>query len=215
MNKSYVKLKKLEKELNKRQISAINTKEKILKATKKLMSKKSLEDVTIDEITNLAKVAKGSFYVYFKDKLEAVSELNKSDFYKLDEIVNAKKNKTIIEKLEYYAYEFLKRIEGAGIETCRNWIRANVKPYIRKELNNKTKFDYDYNAIIKILKYAVQNNELKKDAPIEEIALYINAELYGLMISWCMTDGKIKGSNKIKLTFNYFVSKYLNDFIKK
>ncbi|MFT3756483.1 MAG: helix-turn-helix domain-containing protein [Pseudoxanthomonas sp.] len=41
----------------------------------KLFLERGLEDVTIDEITREAGVAKGSFYRYFKDKEELVRAL--------------------------------------------------------------------------------------------------------------------------------------------
>ena len=44
--------------------------------------------------------------------------------------------------------------------------------------------------------FAVNREELKAHTPVNDIALFINAQLYGLMIAWCMTDGLVKGSEK-------------------
>lgn len=58
------------------------------------------------------------------------------------------------------------------------------------------KYLYDYRAMQAILNEAVRRGELKADLPLDELALYFNAQLYGLMIAWCMTDGEVKGSEK-------------------
>ena len=47
-----------------------------------------------------------------------------------------------------------------------------------------------------ILDEGIKRGELSDDTPIDDLALYINAQLYGLMIAWCMTDGKMIGSKQ-------------------
>ena len=37
---------------------------------------------------------------------------------------------------------------------------------------------------------------LKAETPVDELALFINAELYGLMLAWCMSDGAVVGSSR-------------------
>ena len=43
-----------------------------------------------------------------------------------------------------------------------------------------------------ILDEDIKRGELSDDTPIDDLALYINTQLYGLMIAWCMTDGSSK-----------------------
>jgi hypothetical protein len=47
-----------------------------------------------------------------------------------------------------------------------------------------------------ILDEGVKRGELSDDSPVEELALFINAQLYGLMVAWCMTDGIMIGSEQ-------------------
>ena len=206
----------IKKELNKRQISAIKTKEKIIAASKKILSSKKFEEASIDDIVKLAGVAKGSFYVYFKHKEDVLWEINKTDFYNLAEIVSNNKKLSILERVEKYSIDFLKRIENAGIELCRSWIKNNLDYNVIKEppFNNKTKFEYDINAIKYILDVGIEDKLLKKETPTYDIALYINAELYGLMILWCMSNGKIIGSKVIKTDFIIFIENNLIKYIK-
>ena len=59
-----------------------------------------------------------------------------------------------------------------------------------------TKYRYDDQTMRSILQEAVTRGELRSDAPLDDLALLINTQLYGLMVAWCMTDGQIKGSEQ-------------------
>ena len=187
----------LEKKMTNRQARAVETRKKIVQAAKTLIAEKGFEDTSIDDIVGVAGVSIGSFYTYFKRKEDVVEELNKTDFYRLAEIVNGMKDKDILDRLRYYCEHFLGDIEETGIEICRQWIRNNLSP------NNMllggeeiTKYRYDYRAMQSILQEAVKREELKAELPVDELALYFNAQLYGLMVAWCMTDGEVQGAEK-------------------
>ena len=52
--------------MGKREDQALQTKNKIIEAAKKLIIENGFDNVSVDDITKLAGVAKGSYYVYFK-----------------------------------------------------------------------------------------------------------------------------------------------------
>ena len=54
------------------------------------------------------------------------------------------------------------------------------------------KWFYDFEMLKNILEDAIKNKELKKDTKIELLAHIIICELYGMMICWCMSDGKFE-----------------------
>lgn len=126
-----------------------------------------------------------------------MEELNRIDFYRLAEIVNSMEDKDILERLRYYCRKFLGDIEETGIEICRQWVRNNISPTNMLLGGEKiTKYNYDYLAMKSILSEAVKRRELESELPVDDIALFINAQLYGLMVIWCMTDSGVKGSEK-------------------
>lgn len=187
----------LEKKMTNRQLKAVETRKKILKAAKVLIAEKGFEDTSIGDVVQRAGVSTGSFYTYFKKKEDVVEELNQTDFYRLAEIANGMEDRDILERLRYYCGYFLGDIEETGIEICRQWLKNNLTP------NNMllggeeiTKYRYDYRAMQEVLNEAVKRGELKVDTPVDDLALLINAQLYGLMVIWCMTDGEVKGSEK-------------------
>ena len=187
----------MEKKEKVRQVRAAETRRKIVAAAKKLITEKGFESVAIEDIAKEAGVSTGSFYTYFKKKEDVIEELNQSDFLLLAKTVNEIRDKELNERLKYYCREFLAEIERVGIEICRQWIRNNIMP-VEMEIEGKmtTKYDHDYLAMRSLLDEGIRRGELSEDVPVDNLALYINAELYGLMVAWCMMDGIMIGSEQ-------------------
>jgi len=59
-----------------------------------------------------------------------------------------------------------------------------------------TKYAFDVRALQSILREGVKQGLLKAETPAEELALFINCELYGLMLAWCMSEGAVVGSTR-------------------
>ena len=187
----------MDKKMTNRQIRAVETRNKIIEAAKVLIAKKGFDATSIDDIVKEAGVSTGSFYTYFKKKEDVVEELNRTDFYRLAEIVNGMQDKDILERLRYYCRNFLGDIEKTGIEICRQWVRNNLSPAnMLFDGEKMTKYKYDYRAMQSVLEEAVKRGELRDDLPVDDLALLINAQLYGLMVAWCMTDSEVMGSEK-------------------
>jgi AcrR family transcriptional regulator len=180
-----------------RQARAAETRKRIVAAAKKLITENGFENVSIEDIAKEAEVSTGSFYTYFKKKEDVVEELNQLSFYRLAEITNEMKDKGLDDRLKYYCRQFLAEIERVGIEICRQWIRNNITP-VSMEISGKetTKYNHDYLAMKSLLEEGISRGELAADTPVDEMALYINAQLYGLMVAWCMTDASVVGSDR-------------------
>lgn len=108
--------------------------------------------------------------------------------------------------MKYYCREFLAEIERVGIEICRQWVRNNIVP-VEMEISDRktTKYQHDYLAMRSILAEGIRRGELSADAPIDALALFLNAQLYGLMVAWCMTDAAVIGSNKVDAFYDLIV----------
>ena len=180
-----------------RQARAAETRKRIVAAAKKLITENGFENVSIEDIAKEAEVSTGSFYTYFKKKEDVIEELNQLSFYHLSEITNEMKDKGLDDRLKYYCREFLAEIERVGIEICRQWIRNNITP-VNMEISGKetTKYNHDYLAMKSLLEEGIRRGELTVDTPVDEMAFYINTQLYGLMVAWCMTDASVVGSDR-------------------
>ena len=51
------------------------------------------------------------------------------------------------------------------------------------------KWLYDLGELKKLLQEAIERGELAAETPLETLAHIFLSELYGLMTSWCMSDG--------------------------
>ncbi len=144
-----------------------------------------------------------------------MEELSRTDFFQLAKIVNEIAEKDIIERLRRYCNDFLKGIEKTGIEICRQWTRNNLSPTNMLINGEKTtKYKYDYLAMQSVLAEGIKRRELTDDLPIDDLALFFNAQLYGLMIAWCMTDGEVKGSEQTDILCDTIIKPALKPYMR-
>ena len=200
--------------LNKRQQSALKTREKIIEASRQILMETGFDDVSVSDITAKAKVSTGSFYTYFKRKEDVIDELNRADFLKLSEIVNQMQDLKFIQRLEYYCTSFMKGIERSGVKICRQWIKNHLSSEKVPLYNNCSKFEYDTRALKSVFDEGIKRGELAFNTPVEKLVLTINAQLYGLMIIWCMTDTGIVGSDYTEEFISDFLNQLLKNYLK-
>ena len=187
----------MKQEMTNRKKAALETRRKLIVAARKILDRKDFADVTVAEIAQEAGVAVGSFYVYFKRKEDIIEALEDYDFFRLAETVNGMAGKGVLERLSHYCNEFMRGIEEHGLEITRQWIRNNIAPQrMRHHDEDITKYAFDLRAVHSVLDEAVRCGLLKAETPVEEVALFINCELYGLMLAWCMSDGAVVGSSR-------------------
>lgn len=178
--------------MNKRQISAQNTKRKLVSTALELLKEKGFDAINVEDITKKAGVAKGTFYTYFKRKEDIVLDISRVPFSEIAEELEKMHGLDIIKKLTHYFHRFMECVEYGGIHICRQWTRDVLDPNSVPENKDGKKWAYDYNMLKKILELAVQNGELKENTPIELLTHIIISELYGMMTCWCMSDGEFE-----------------------
>lgn len=178
--------------MNKRQISAQNTKKKLITTALKLIKEKGFDSINVEDITKASNVAKGTFYTYFKRKEDIVLEISRMPFNDIKDEIALMKNANLYKKLKHYFHRFMEQVEFCGIQVCREWIKNVIDPNKVPENLDDKKWFYDFEMLKNILEDAIKNKELKKDTKIELLAHIIICELYGMMICWCMSDGKLE-----------------------
>lgn len=175
--------------MNKRQISAQNTKRKLISAGLELLKTKGFEAINVEDITQSAGVGKGTFYTYFKKKEDIVLEISRTPFGEIKEELERMENVDLIKKLTHYFHRFTEQVECCGINVCREWIKNVINPSNAGENIDGQKWQYDFEMLKNILK---DSNELKEGTPVELLTHIIISELYGMMTCWCMSDGKFE-----------------------
>lgn len=178
--------------MNKRQAAAQETRRKLVTASLELIKEKSFDAINVEDITQKAGVAKGTFYIYFKRKEDIVLDISRVPFGEIAEELQNMEGVAIIEKLPHYFHRFMECVESCGINVCRQWTRDVLDPNNVPDTKDGQKWKYDFEMLKGILEDAISKGELKKDTPVELLTHIIISELYGMMTCWCMSDGKFE-----------------------
>ena len=171
-----------------RQIAALATKKKLLDAGSKIIAEKGLSQATVDEITALAGVSKGTFYTYFKKKEDIVFALGYGAFSEvLDKAMSLQD--TFIEKIIYYRVHFSACIEDSGSKLSQEWIRSLSDISSSEETGPRGKLKFDLDSISRLIQAGVEEGNLAKDTPAEVLTHTLADILYGQMFCWSVSDG--------------------------
>ena len=199
--------------MTKRQEEALKTRQKLLdKATDYIVSG-DFSDIKVEDITKACGCAKGTFYVYFKNKEAICGEICRNLFSRIVLRLEQMKDKPFLTRLEHYFVSFMVEVERYGINMCREWVRIVIDPKGNKNGWDNTKWQFDTDMLRDILTKAVKNNELKKNTPVDLLTHTIICELYGMMTCWCMSDGVFEPKDWTKKFFKIQVQPMLKDYL--
>lgn len=201
--------------MTKRQENALKTRQKLLDTATDLISKGDFHSLNIEDITKACGCAKGTFYIYFKNKEQISYEACRNMFSRIEARMQQMADRSFLERLAHYFDSFMVEVERYGINVCREWIRCVIDPNLSPEDTDKTKWQFDVNMLNKILEQAVQKGELKKDTPAHLLTHMIICELYGMMTCWCMSDAEFEPRNWTKRFFETGVKPVLNKYLNK
>ena len=151
---------------------------KIIEAALKLINEKGFDKVSVSEITRVAGVSKGAFYIHFKSK-EDLIEQQINLFY---DDLKLEGNYSKYEKLEHFLSESLKHIKDGGLRMAQGWFSHSVQG----SFYGKSKLSYDLGYV----------KELYDEKTSEEII----SAYYGALNLWCFTDGNI---DPLPIVMNY------------
>lgn len=193
-----------------RQLAAMETKEKLLKAGKQLICKKGLANTAIEEITEAAGVSKGTFYTYFKRKEDIIFELSKSMF---GEILDHAKafDGDFIGKLTSYMIHFSGYIEQGSVRLSQEWVRNVVNSDLVDSQYDKGKLQEDLASVHELILFGAENGLLKAEVPAKELSQVVVDLLYGQMLCWSMSGGNYS----LKQRTQDFCSRYLKGLFKE
>lgn len=170
------------------------TKNKIFETAIALIKKYGYEKVTVSQICEKAGVAKGTFYVHYQTKEDIIKESYYSDMgifireHYRKGIEN--NNLSIKDKIGIFLTAELLFTEYIGHEmTCRAFITNLSECISGKRSHHFERRDFT-KELVSLLEDGVKNNVFRVKQTEEEIFLYIESFIRGLMASWCFANGE-------------------------
>ena len=195
----------------------MNTKDKIIESTFKLLLEKGFLEVSLADIVNESDVGYGSVYYYFDDKDQLVqSVLNKyiSEMF-LNQLDKVELSDDLYENLN----EFYKRVLGLNddysfvtykdfsidSDAFKKMILLSFEgqqKYEKERDNFKVYIERFSEVVKKIIKTGIDKNQVKKDIDIDESVFMIKSSMYGIFFLWLVQEiDDIKSTIDIQIRY--------------
>ena len=195
--------------MGKRQDEARKTRQKLIDAINVLAKEKEYNDIRIEEITEKAGVAKGTFYVYFKRKEDLISAASYGGFESIKE--EALEEADVIAQIHHYLQASTALIVAEPLETAQQWLRSAVSP-LEGASSGADKLCYDTKFIEECLRSGMESKQLKKDLPVSALALRLIAQYYGTLTVWCISGGELSMQALMDDFCNSTLTKCIEDY---
>ena len=197
--------------MGKRQDAALETQQKLIDAARTLILERGFNNFNVSDITEKAGVAKGSFYTYFEHKEDIIDAVTHQNIYPLRE-ASLSIEGCVVEKLSHYLYEAMSQIVEYGIVSAQNWMQLGINPGNVCVLN---KMQLDMRVVTEILQSSVKSGELSNDTPIDSIQHCIIAEFYGIVVTWCISNGTVSAIECIEYYNKNHLKQLFSDYQKQ
>jgi AcrR family transcriptional regulator len=170
--------------------TALRTKTKLMDAALALFKERGFDSVTIDEITQTAGVAKGTFYTYFATKSDIVVD----SFWAIDAYYesyaskNLQRYKKASDKLVAFTRAQMKYVRDVVGNASLKILYANqaVQPGSDKMITNRQR---RWHAIVRdIIQAGQAAGEFRTDLDADRLAQLVNRSARGVFLDWCVQD---------------------------
>ena len=177
--------------MTKRQQQALETKTVIFDTAVALFNEKGYDNVTVEEITTRAGVAKGSFYTYFRSKSDIVIEefRNIDDFYKRYER-NLKRYSSATKRLVAFTRAQLRYVrDEVGLRLLKLLYANNIMVSDAESILIDTG-RFLHEIVKRIVVYGQETGEFRTDLSPDDLALYINRGMRSVFLDWAISDNR-------------------------
>jgi AcrR family transcriptional regulator len=198
----------------KRKDQAQNTKKSIFETAVRLINEFGYQNISVSQICDKVGIAKGTFYVHYKSKEDIIREsyyLSMEDFIlpKYEKFVQENPDSTIKQRMMCFLMLELEFTQYAGYElTCLAYI-TNMSECIPGPSRH-----FERRTFTKILKQLIDQGAAEQifDPSLtdQEIFLYLESFIRGLMASWCFSNHNFDIAEK----GCKFVEKFIGNIIR-
>ena len=173
--------------LGKRQLGALATKKKIFRAAIRLFMKKGYSNVTIDDIVQEAKVAKGSFYNHFASKEQlifGVYDDYDARYRAAYEIAMALAAGNALR--EFFA-SYFGSITKKDVQILRTMYCSQIYAVNRRDISQPSRPFYGY--VRDLVERGKQEGYIRPEIDNEKLLVQLTNYMIGVEYSWSLNDG--------------------------
>lgn len=196
---------------NKLQPEEENVKERIIRTSWSLFSKKGFDKTTLNDIITTANISKGTFYYYFRSKdtlLNTLSVIFDEEYRKVEERMPADMDS--FDKLMFLNYEVHTYI-GENIDSRLLASQYSAQLTNNDESNLLDKNRYYFTLLTNIIEEGQRKKELRSDMSVSEMV-----KLYGIceraiVTDWCMNNGSYSLGDYSRKVMPILFGKFRNE----
>ena len=111
------------------------TKKMLTQALTQLMQQKQINEITVRELTELADMNRGTFYLYYKDVFDMLEKIEDGLFEALDQIIELEENESVSRQTKPILFKLFQFIEE-NQEMCRVLLSPNGDMSFLHRLND-------------------------------------------------------------------------------
>lgn len=177
------------------------TEENIIDAAYQLFSTKGYDLTTVAGITELAGVAKGTFFNYFRTKDEVLIRIQKALFFNELTQISERAEAPFTPKILTLVKEM-----GDSFNDNRNLVRVSFQQLLSAGSEGMVQgsMQAKVDALKLIFQKAQQAGELTEDIPAEEMA-HTALKLYkGTLVDWCTSGAEANLGDQLMAAFRIF-----------
>ena len=162
-----------------RKEKAAQTRQQIIEAALEMMRTKPIADVKVEDITEKAGVAKGTFYVHFKSKDDLLRQFEMDSMQYLLRY-SVEHNESTETRILFYMRLYQKLMVDLSLELYKNVLKIEL------DAPQETLFRKNWETI----KQIITNDGYADDEKTDMVVSNITAFLHGVILEWAIMEGK-------------------------
>ena len=172
--------------MGKREQNAQETRVAILETADRLIAERGYEQISVEEITRAAGVAKGTFYNYFEKKEDLIRALYHSHFEELNTGIDALAAGDACAGIRAYLEGLADVVVQADVMQARAWVRYMLLPQ-----DGRSKWEDDVDVLGALLQGLRAHGRLTHDTPVNALAVMLMTHIYGMIFLWTIHPKRI------------------------
>lgn len=177
----------------------IQTRERIYRTALQLFGERGLAATTVDQITETADVAKGTFFNYFRSKEQVFGYFIELQHAKLAQALEEVRIGKSVRPVLKRAFQRLGGEVGASPNLARALIAAVLGNEIARE-TVATGMDKGRQLLTRILTIGQAREQVRGDRRITTMSLAFQQAMFGALVVWAINP-QVKLANLLKATF--------------